>query len=214
VKGVYVPGSELRVRFRRPDHPIAYGYGERTSVFREDRTLYAVRHSEEGRIVLQWGTELPKDDAETAGEARDDKDKKEEKEPLVVSGGEKGADEIAGKPAILDRRAGAGGGLRLFIHRYQTLSDFRWSGFDLELERLTGTPKSLTPFVGCTSLAFVPESRPIHEPVAHAVFRRGNHVHRPAARGRLSAFHPDLLVTSNSDVRRRVRVLRSTVRRS
>ena len=57
----YTPGSELRARFRRPDHPIAYGYQETTSVFREDRPVYAVRRADEGRIVLQWGTELPKD---------------------------------------------------------------------------------------------------------------------------------------------------------
>jgi hypothetical protein len=129
VKGVYAPGSELRARFRRPDHPLAYGYGERTSAFREDRTLYAVRHSDEGRIVLQWGTELPKDDEEKPGEAPDDKDDKEKKtEPLVVSGGVKGGDEIAGKPAILDLPTGKGRVVAFDfdpIHRYQTLSDFR-----------------------------------------------------------------------------------------
>jgi hypothetical protein len=132
VKGVYAPGSELRVRFRRPDHPIAYGYGERTSVFREDRTLDAVRHSDEGRIVLQWGTELPREDDakpdETALADNADKKEDEKKEPLVVSGGVKGADEIAGKPAILDIPTGRGRVVAFDfdpIHRYQTLSDFR-----------------------------------------------------------------------------------------
>src|SRR5207245_2077413 len=48
--------------FRRPDHPIAYGYPERTSAFREDRTLWAVRRADEGRVVMQWGTKLPKED--------------------------------------------------------------------------------------------------------------------------------------------------------
>ena len=144
VKGVYAPGSELRVRFRRPDHPLAYGYGERTSVFREDRTLYSVRHSDEGRIVLQWGTELPKDDdANAAGEPEDDKGKKSE--PLVVSGGVKGADEIAGKPAILDVPTGRGRVLAFDfdpIHRYQTLSDFRlvWNAV-LNWNDLPATPK-------------------------------------------------------------------------
>ena len=55
-KDLYSPGSELRARFRRPDHPIAYGYPEKTSVFREARPLYSVRRADEGRIVLQWGT--------------------------------------------------------------------------------------------------------------------------------------------------------------
>jgi hypothetical protein len=124
---VYAPGSELRVRFRRPDHPLAYGYDDVTSVFREDRTLYAVRHSDEGRVVLQWGTELPKDDdakAESAAEGA----KKEPKQELVVSGGVKGAGEIEGKPAILDLPTGKGRVLAFDfdpIHRYQTLSDFR-----------------------------------------------------------------------------------------
>jgi len=125
VKGVYAPGSELRARFRRPDHPLAYGYDDVTSVFREDRTLYAVRHSDEGRIVLQWGTELPKDD-DTKPEPQPDE--KETKKDLVVSGGIKGGGEIEGKPAILDIPTGKGRVLAFDfdpIHRYQTLSDFR-----------------------------------------------------------------------------------------
>jgi hypothetical protein len=125
VKGVYAPGSELRARFRRPDHPLAYGYGDMTSVFREDGTLYAVRHSDEGRIVLQWGTELPKDDDTKPEPQQDEKEKKKE---LVVSGGVKGGGEIEGKPAIFDIPTGKGRVLAFDfdpIHRYQTLSDFR-----------------------------------------------------------------------------------------
>jgi hypothetical protein len=56
------PGSELTARFRRPDHPIAYGYPEITSAFRENRPVYRVRRPEWGRIVLQWGAKIPKDD--------------------------------------------------------------------------------------------------------------------------------------------------------
>jgi hypothetical protein len=125
VKGVYAPGSELRARFRRPDHPVAYGYPEETSAFREERTLYAVRHSDRGRVVLQWGTELPKDDDTEDQVSADDKAKKKD---LVVSGGVKGASEIEGKPAILDIPTGKGRVLAFDfdpIHRYQTLSDFR-----------------------------------------------------------------------------------------
>jgi hypothetical protein len=185
--GVYNPGSELRARFRRPDHPIAYGYPERTAAFREDRTLYAVRRADEGRIVMQWGTKIPKDEEEgttaAAAEAPAPStgrppaalpappaagtgpagapapeapggvppvapatapgaaaaaapqpaatpaaDKEEKKEPLVVSGGVKGADEIEGKPAILDIPTGKGRVVAFDfdpIHRYQTTSDFR-----------------------------------------------------------------------------------------
>ena len=112
------------MRFRRPDHPIAYGYPETTSVFREERSFLRVRRADEGRVVLQWGTRLPKDDDETEG----DEKKKDDEPPLVVSGGVKGADKIAGKPAILDVPVGKGR-VVLFefdpIHRYQTESDFR-----------------------------------------------------------------------------------------
>jgi hypothetical protein len=140
-KDLYTPGSELRARFRRPDHPLAYGYAERTSVFRESRPLYSVRHADEGRVVLQWGTTLPKDDDEDeeaveadepetgdAVAAEDGKPKKEKPEPIVVSGGIKGASEIEGKPAILDIPTGKGRVIAFDfdpIHRYLTLSDFR-----------------------------------------------------------------------------------------
>jgi hypothetical protein len=125
-KGVYNPGSELKVRFRRPDHPIAYGYGETTSVFREERPLYAVRRPEEGRVVLQWGTKIPRDDDGDA--AAKEREKDEKKIPLVVSGGVKGEAEIEGKPAIFDIPVGKGRTVAFDfdpIHRYQTESDFR-----------------------------------------------------------------------------------------
>jgi hypothetical protein len=124
VKDLATPGSELRARFRRPDHPIAYGYGETISVFRENRPVYAVSHAEEGRIVLQWGTRVPRDDEPEAGEAAKD----EKKEPMVVSGGIKGDAQLEGKPAILDVPTGRGRVVAFDfdpIHRYQTLSDFR-----------------------------------------------------------------------------------------
>jgi hypothetical protein len=128
-KGLVNPGSELRVRFRRPDHPLAYGYPETTSVFRADETLYAVRKVDEGRIVLQWGTKLPTDDEdEKADEKADDKKDKPKEPPLVVSGGIKGGDELVGKPALLDIEVGKGRVIAFGfdpIHRYQTESDFR-----------------------------------------------------------------------------------------
>jgi Zinc carboxypeptidase len=120
------PGSELRTRFRRPDHPLAYGYPETTSVFRDGGPVYAVRRVDEGRIVMQWGTKIPKDDDDEAASA-DKKDEKKEP-PLVVSGGIKGGDDLVGKPALLDIPAGQGRVVAFTfdpIHRYQTESDFR-----------------------------------------------------------------------------------------
>ena len=130
VKNLANPGSELRVRFRRPDHPLAYGYPETTSVFRADDTAYAVRRVDEGRIVLQWGTKIPKDDDDAAADAGKDDDKKDKPKepPLVVSGGVKGGDELVGKPALLDIEVGKGRVIAFCfdpIHRYQTESDFR-----------------------------------------------------------------------------------------
>lgn len=127
VKALANPGSELRARFRRPDHPLAYGYAETTSVFRAGEPVYAVRRVDEGRIVLQWGTKLPKHDEDAPGGEDDEKD--EEKEPsLVVSGGIKGGDELVGKPALVDIPVGQGRVIAFDfdpIHRYQTESDFR-----------------------------------------------------------------------------------------
>jgi hypothetical protein len=125
VKELVNPGSELRVRFRRPDHPLAYGYPETSSVFRAGEPVFAVRRADEGRIVLQWGTRLPKDDE--AG-ADDEKVAKNDEPPLVVSGGIKGGDELVGKPALLDVEVGRGRVIAFDfdpIHRYQTESDFR-----------------------------------------------------------------------------------------
>ncbi len=131
VKDLSNPGSTLRARFRRPDHPIAYGYPETIMALREDRTVYRVRRADRGRVVLQWGTSLKDEAAEP--EDADDKTAEEKKaeektEPLVVSGGVKGGGELEGKPAILDIPVGKGRVVAFDfdpIHRYLTLADFR-----------------------------------------------------------------------------------------
>jgi hypothetical protein len=140
VKDLRTPGSELKARFRRPDHPIAYGYRETTSVFREDEPVYAVRHSDQGRIVLQWGIKIPRDDDEPAPK------EEEKKEPMVVSGGIKGESQLEGKPAILDIPTGKGRVVAFDfdpIHRFQTLSDFRlvWNVI-LNWNDLPATPRT------------------------------------------------------------------------
>jgi hypothetical protein len=66
--------------------------------------VYGVRRVDQGRIVLQWGTKIPKDDDETPAEPG----KEEKKDPLVVSGGVKGGDGLEGKAALLDIPAGKG----------------------------------------------------------------------------------------------------------
>ena len=97
------PGAHVRVTFVRPDHPIAYGYGARTWVFRQNFPIYATPRRwlrmayctscldgplDPGGVVLEWG------DREGAS--------------FVVSGQAWGEDSLIGHPAVLDLRSGAG----------------------------------------------------------------------------------------------------------
>ncbi len=132
VKELDAPGSQLRARFTRFDHPLAYGYEEKTSVFREKLPVYEVRRADRGRIVLHYGTGASKDPAEEEKGDKDGKKKKEkeedEEDDLVVSGGVKGGSALLGKPAILDLPTGRGRILAFDfdpIHRLQTRGTFR-----------------------------------------------------------------------------------------
>jgi hypothetical protein len=139
--GVNNPGSELRARVRRPEHPIVYGFEELTSVFRGNGPLFDVAKRDRGRVVLQFGTKKEEDEEKkTAGAGEievEDADApaaaapKEEKKPdgkLVLSGFVRGEEGLDGKPAILDLPAGRGRVI-LFafnpLHRYLNHSDFR-----------------------------------------------------------------------------------------
>jgi len=97
------PGSHVRVTFDRPEHPIAYGYGERTYVFRQNFPLYATPRRwlrmaycttcldgpvDKSSVVLEWGD---KDGA-----------------PFLVSGQVWGEGNLIGRPAILDSPVGQG----------------------------------------------------------------------------------------------------------
>ena len=95
-------------------------------VFRAGEVAYDVRPADAGRVVLQWGTKIAKDDDETKPD--DDKADKPKDPPLLVSGGVKGGDDLVGKPALLDIEVGKGRVIAFGfdpIHRYQTESDFR-----------------------------------------------------------------------------------------
>ncbi|MEM7049738.1 MAG: M14 family zinc carboxypeptidase [Acidobacteriota bacterium] len=61
-QAVRTPGSELAARVVRPDHPLTYGYQERTSVFRGNGLLFEVDEREEARIVLQFGDALEEEE--------------------------------------------------------------------------------------------------------------------------------------------------------
>jgi Zinc carboxypeptidase len=97
------PGSHVRVTFDRPEHPIAYGYDERTYVFRQNFPLYATPRRwlrmaycttcldgpvDKSSVVLEWGD---KDGA-----------------AFLVSGQVWGEGNLIGRPAILDSPVGQG----------------------------------------------------------------------------------------------------------
>ncbi|MBW8875832.1 MAG: peptidase [Acidobacteria bacterium] len=147
--GFNSPGSELRAKVLRPEHPIAYGYEELTQVFRSNGPLFDVPKSERGRVIVQFGTrktdgEDEKKEAKAAGgieveelDAPAGAPKPEGKpaakgkqdDRLVLSGFVRGEDALNGKPAILDLPVGKGRVI-LFsfnpLHRYLNLADFRF----------------------------------------------------------------------------------------
>ncbi|MFY9550565.1 MAG: M14 family zinc carboxypeptidase, partial [Thermoanaerobaculia bacterium] len=138
---VDTPGVELKVRFARPDHPLAYGYPEETSAFRGNLPVYDLAPSDRRFLVLQWGTRPKKEDREDAldEDKSPEKDEKGAKEPakkssaMVVSGGAKHEEDLEGHPAILDLPAGKGRVIAFNfnpMHRDLNHSDFRflWNG--------------------------------------------------------------------------------------
>jgi hypothetical protein len=129
----FTPGSELKVKFTRPDHPLAYGSPEVTSVFRTGLPVYDIAVSGRRGVVLQWGTKLRAEDREEEGpEAAKPKDPKDpakkDEVKMLVSGAVKGEDELEGRPAILDLPAGKGRVIAYNfnpIHRDLNRSDHR-----------------------------------------------------------------------------------------
>ena len=140
-EGPNTPGSELRAKVLRPEHPIAYGYEERTSVFRGNGPLWDVDDRDRGWAVLQFGTkQVPEEEEKKAEQEIEVEDVDVEPQPetkkpetpedkrLVLSGFVQGEDQVNGKPAVLDIPVGKGR-VVLFafnpLHRYMNLSDFR-----------------------------------------------------------------------------------------
>jgi hypothetical protein len=118
---VFTPGAELRATFRQAAHPIAYGYGAETAVFRTNLPVYDTPRRwltmayctscltgpiDERHVVMTWGG---------AGD-------------MVVSGGMRGEEELTGHPAILDTPVGRGHVVSYNfngIHRDMNRGDFR-----------------------------------------------------------------------------------------
>ena len=111
--GIVTPGAELRARFLQPRHPLAYGYGESTTVFRANLPIYDLPRRwvrmayctscldgpiDTSSVVMEWGG-VPVI-AEDGGDPT--------RPPIVVSGGGRREDDLAGSPAILAVPRGEG----------------------------------------------------------------------------------------------------------
>ncbi len=99
--GFNTPGSELRAKIVRPEHPITYGYEELTSVFRGNGPIYDVPKLARSRVVVQFGTKKPEG-------AEEDKKKDEgiEEEDLDTPS----PDEMAPEGTAAEEKAPEGNG--------------------------------------------------------------------------------------------------------
>ncbi len=139
---VSTPGAEISASFVQTDHPVAYGYTPRTSVFRSNYRVYDLPSfwremayctncleggPNRGPLVMQWGTRAPREYRDVVGGAEPvggDGDV-----PMVVSGGARNVEALEGRPAILDIRQGRGHVLAYNfnpLHRDLNRSDFRF----------------------------------------------------------------------------------------
>ena len=134
--GIRTPGVELRTRFLKPDHALAYGYQDTASVFRADFPVYDLPRRwlrmayctscldgpvDTRWVVMQWGAGA----GQTEGEAQ--------AENLVVSGGVLNGEKLHGRPAILAVPKGKGTVVVYNfnpMHRDLNRSDYRllWNG--------------------------------------------------------------------------------------
>jgi len=149
--GFNTPGSELRAKVLRPEHPIAYGYEERTHLFRGNGPIWDVDNYDRRRVVVQFGSKevetakpaleiAPAAASETQARAievedidaaapkaeekkKDGKDSKDGKDDkrLVLSGFVRGEEAVDGKPAILDVPVGKG---RVILFSFNPLHRF------------------------------------------------------------------------------------------
>lgn len=139
LEGVTSPGTELRVKFTQPNHPLSYGYPQITSVLRNNDPIYDPPRRwttmsyctscltgpwDPRNVVLQWGTK-PFDP--------DERSTDDNSPAILVSGGGRKLDLLEGRPAIFDVPIGKGRVLAFNfnpMHRDMNRSDHRllWNG--------------------------------------------------------------------------------------
>jgi hypothetical protein len=101
--GTRTPGAHVRVTFDRPDHPLAYGYPQRTWVFRQNFPLYNTPRRWLRMAYCTTCLDGPEDRSGVVMEWGDS-----EAKSFVVSGQAWGEDNLIGRPAILDMPVGKG----------------------------------------------------------------------------------------------------------
>ncbi len=141
---LFHPGSIVRVKARRPNHPILYGYPEVTHVFRGNGPLWRTSRRNRHLTVLQYGTAPLADERDTvvtdimgmppvAPDQADETDqadstsadeshgKSSESSQYVLSGMVRSSDEIVGHGAIFDVPAGHTGAGRVVVFTFNPL---------------------------------------------------------------------------------------------
>jgi hypothetical protein len=122
--GLFVPGSLVRAKVARSDNPIAYGYGERLSLYHRFGPYFRVDDQAKKDVVVEY-----------AGA-----------DSLFLSGLVKGAGRMAGGPAVIVVPEGEGA-VVLFgfdpMHRFQPQGDFAlvWNAI-MNWNDLSSTPSS------------------------------------------------------------------------
>jgi len=101
--GTRTPGAHVRVTFDRPNHPIAYGYPQRTWVFRQNFPLYNTPRRWLRMAYCTTCLDGPEDRSGVVMEWGDSESKS-----FVVSGQAWGEENLIGRPAILDMPVGKG----------------------------------------------------------------------------------------------------------
>ena len=141
---LFHPGSVVRVKARRSNHPVLYGYPETFHIFRGNGSLFSLGRRDRGMMVLQYGTRPAKDEEEPKNEGpmlgipdttRADSvparagasAEQASRDPYVLSGMVRNDDVIIGQAAVIDAPVGRGHVIAYTfnpLHRYLNQQDF------------------------------------------------------------------------------------------
>ncbi|MDQ3673444.1 MAG: peptidase, partial [Gemmatimonadota bacterium] len=163
---LFHPGSVVRVKARRSNHPVLNGYPETFHIFRGNGSLFSLARRDRGMMVLQYGTKPAKDEEEPKDSgpmlgipdttradsvaARTASGTGEKSgDPYVLSGMVRNDDVIIGQAAIIDAPLGRGHVIAYTfnpLHRFLNQQDFGlvWNAL-LNWNDLPGKPAAAPP---------------------------------------------------------------------